>query len=544
MAVITLVGFLGANVATSPRLLAENVGVHVVDADPGRGDLRPIRDRVTVATVPTSPQRRSIYRMGRDTPNDAKYWLSSSAIVNYARGFDSSDTSERTYFTGDGTPKWTDNIKALGGGPSYPQAVRELAVPAPTVAATVGIVTNGTSGTESEIFFVHTFVNDIGWESAPSPISTGVLCKPGSTLSISNLPAAPAGAYAITTRRIYRTQAGATGEAEFFFHSEIPIGATSTTDTGQKLGDVMPVGGMIPPPAGAFGMIALWSGIYSVLSPDGVHLSEPGLAYAYPARYDIATKGKPVANAKWEQCYLVLTTAEAVLIQGQDPSSMSDMELRNVWPCAAARGVVSMGDGAVWPSNEGLASTYSDKLLTEDIVTPAQWKAMVPSSIVAGRYGRLYVASYDDGAGRKGFMFDPKSPTGIWYLSSGFDACHYDELADALYVLEGGNVRRFDAGALLTASFTSKVFRQTPPQNYSHAQVVADSYPVPVTFTAKWVDERGQPRTVLQTRIALSGEAFTLRSGFMADDWQIQVASSDNLQAVRLATNVHELNAA
>ncbi|WP_230685400.1 hypothetical protein, partial [Streptococcus pneumoniae] len=83
-----------------------------------------------------------------------------------------------TYYTGDGTPKWTDNSIGLTGGPPYPQASRELAVPAPTTAPAIALTTDGT-GTDATRYYVETFVNDLGWESAPSPISTGLVCKPG-----------------------------------------------------------------------------------------------------------------------------------------------------------------------------------------------------------------------------------------------------------------------------------------------------------------------------------------------------------------------------
>ena len=131
---INLIGFAGANLAEHPRRLPESVGVSIVDAEPGNSDLRSMRAAVTVATVPTSPQRRTIYRLGRDAISDTNYWLSWSTIVHAIRGFDGDDTSERTYFTGSGTPKWTNNIIGLAGGAPYPQGVRELAVPAPTAA--------------------------------------------------------------------------------------------------------------------------------------------------------------------------------------------------------------------------------------------------------------------------------------------------------------------------------------------------------------------------------------------------------------------------
>lgn len=176
-------------------------------------------------------------------------------------------------------------------------------------------------------------------------------------------------------------------------------------------------------------------------------------------------------------------------------------------------------------------------------MTPRQWKALRPETIVAGRWGRFYVASYNDGTGAKGFMFDPLMPAqGIWCLSAGFDACWYDELADTLYVLEGGNVRKFDgAGSLLTAKLTSKTFRQAAPRNFGWGKVVATAYPVTVKVTAKWLDKLGVEQSHVDTRIAPNDRPFTLGGGFLAEDWQIEVQSAvGTVQAVRLATELRD----
>lgn len=538
---ITLAGFAGANLAVHPRLLPEAVGVSVVDADPGHSDLRPLRDRVTVATVPTIPQRLTLYRLGRDTPSDANYWLSWSTIVHAIRGFDGSDPTERTYFSGSGSPKWTDNVIGLAGGAPYPQGARELAVPAPITKPTVVLTTNGTDGTESTVFYVETFVNDLGWESAPGPVSNGVLMKPGGLVTIGPLEAAPAGNYSINRRRIYRTQAGTSGAADFYFLREIGIGTTTTTDDARALGDVMPVAGWIPPPATAHSLIALWGGVTCLLDGKRILFSEPNAPYAYPEKYDIATLDTPLATATWEQNLLVLTTGRPVLVGGSSPGEMDDSRLAMSQPLASVRSVVALGHGVAWASNEGLAyaGAAGQSMLTDGVLTPQQWKALVPSSMVAGRYGRFFVCSYNDGSGRKGFMFDPLRPQqGIWFLSTGFDACFYDELADVLYVLEGGNVRKFDAGAVLPARFVSKRFLQTAPTNFSVAKVVASTYPVTLTVTARWVGPDGVHLQHVENRTVLNDAAFTLDSGFLADDWQIEVQASGSVQAVRLATDV------
>ena len=529
---INIAGFAGANLAINARLLNEAVGVHVIDAEPGRGDLRPLHAPLTVATVPTGTPQKAIYRMGRDTPNDAQYWLSWSTIVNAIRGFDENDTTERTYFTGSGTPKWTDNVMGLSGGPPYPQATRELAMPAPIVAL-IATETSPGIGDDGTVFYVHTFVNDLGWESAPSPVSIGLTCKPGAIVDLTGLPAAPAGNYGINRRRIYRTSVGSTGVSVFLFLREETIGTTSTTDDARALGDELATGGWDVPPADAYGLIGLWNGMASMLSGKAVWFTEPYTPYATPSRYKFPVQNKPVAQAKWEQNLLVLTTGAPVILQGQDPNSMSETPSRLGFACMSARSVVEFKHGVVWASNEGLAYTGSDSLLTEGVLTQRQWKLLKPETMIAGRYGRLYVCSYDDGTGsRKGFMFDPLSPAqGIWFLSTGFDACWYDELSDQLYVLEGGNVRKFDGGdTLLTAKYTSKKFHQTSKRNFAWCKVVADAYPVTAKVYADGV--------LRHQRTVPSEDAFTLPDGFIAEDWQGEVQSSvGSVQAMRLAVD-------
>jgi hypothetical protein len=123
---VTVSGFSGAVNAPHPKLLPETVGTVSWNQKPGRGDFRPWRDPLDVATVPAG--RKTIYRFGRDVAEDGRYWMSWTGIVHAVRGMVADDTTERTYYTGDGFPKWTDNTIALAGG-TYPAAWRKLGVP-------------------------------------------------------------------------------------------------------------------------------------------------------------------------------------------------------------------------------------------------------------------------------------------------------------------------------------------------------------------------------------------------------------------------------
>jgi hypothetical protein len=538
---ITLSGFSGSNSAIDPRQLPESVGVLMTNAYPGLGDLRPLKNHTTVATVPTSPQRNTIHRMGRSAINDALYWLSWADVVTTTLGF-GTDTTERTYYTGDGAPKWTNNDIGLSGGAPYPQASRLLGVPAPSTAPTVALTVDGT-GTSATRYYVETFVNDLGWESAPSPVSVGVLARPGATLAISGLATPPGGSYGFTLRRIYRTQDGASGTAEFFFLREIAIGTTSTTDDARVLGELLPTEGWLPPPSTAFGIIALWNGMMALLNGKTLHISEAGFPYAYPLLYEKELKDEPVATAKWGQNLLVLTKGAPVVFLGQDPAGMVDLPPRVAQACRSARGAVGFSHGVAWPSTEGLAyiGDGGQGLLTKDILTPEQWRALNPDTMVAGRWQRFYVCSYDSGGGvLRGFMIDPLNPAGgIIYLSTGWNACQYDELADALYVLEGGNVRKFAGGTThMAADFTSKQFLQVQPVTFGAAKVVARTYPVTLEVYAEGA--------LKLTRSVASREGFTLPDGFMAEDWHVKVstpaasATANNVQSIRLAARIQD----
>ncbi len=532
---ITLTGFSGSNSAVDPRQLPEAVGVYMANAYPGLGDLRPLNNHLTVATVPTSPQRRTIWRMGRDVASESLYWLGWSGVVSVTPGF-GTDPTERTYYANDGTPKWTNNDIGLTGGPPYPQGSRELSVPAPTTAPTVVLDVNGTTGSDATRFYVETYVNDLGWESAPSPPSTGIVCKPGATLDITGLSTPPSGSYGLVARRIYRTQNDTGNSADFYLLREITIGTTTTEDDARVLGELLPTEGYLPPPADSTHILALWNSIMVVLAGKEVCFCEAGFPYAYPLRYRKELKSKGVGLAKFGQNVVVVTTGAPVLYQGQSPDGMQEMPPMMAQACVSATSVVSFPHGAAWASNEGYAycGDRGQLNLTENVLTAEQWRALVPSTMVAGRWGRFIVCSYDDGT-RKGFMLDPLRPeAGIVWLTTGFNACYYDEISDQLFVLEGGNVRKFAGGTTkMTAVFWSKQYLQPFPMVFGAAKVVATGYPVSLEV---WAD--GAQKLA---RSVASREGFTLPDGFTAEEWQLRLSTANDLPVARMATRMQEL---
>lgn len=538
---LTISGFNGANRALHPKLIPENVGVDSLNQKPGRGDLRPWKLPVTVATIPAGA--KTIHRMGSDVASDTLYWLSWNKEVHISQGFESDDTTERTYYTGDGAPKVTDTTLALASTP-YPMAARDLGVPAPA-AKLIGSVSaiSATAGSVNAmmetVFYVYTYVSNWGSEGAPSPVSAQIEKKRIDQVTLTGFAAPPAGNYGIETIRIYRTQSGSNGDANFFFLAELPLGAQTFTDDGRELGEVMATSTWTMPPADLKGLISLWNGMLAGISGSSVRFCEAYIPYAWPIAYDaIPPDGTPVALGVFGQSLLVLTTGRPLLLSGSSPESMDQQPLEIPQACVSARSVVSMGAGVAWASNDGLCwyGVGGARILTSGIMTREDWQALRPSSIVGCMYEGLYFASYDTGSGRKGFLIDPNSPQGVYFLDVGFEAMHFDELQDQLYVAAGTSVQRWDAGAPMTATFKSKVFRTPYPTNFSCGELVADTYPVSMKVFADGALVHEQD---VESRLP-----FRLPSGFMACDWQVQVTTSNAVQGVVLANNMTELREA
>lgn len=536
MAVIRWAGFAGENRALHPKLLGDAVGTVSRNQKPGRGDLRPWRNPLNVATVPAG--RKTIYRMGRDVASDSQYWLSWTGTVHAIRGFSSDDTTEQTFYTGDGAPKVTNNVIGLASAP-YPTTSRPMGIPAPATALTAVKDAGAWTGDVVTYFYTYTFVSDWGWESAPAPVSAQHDRESDATTALSAFAAAPAGNYGIDRIRIYRTQTGTTGATEFFFLREIAYGTTSTSDDNRTMGEVLPTTTWIAAPDDLHHLTALWNGMAAGISGNGVRFCEPYAAYAWPIQYEVLPPdAMPVALGVAGQNLLVLTNGRPLLVSGTSPDSMDQMPLEFSQACVSAESVASMGAGVAWASGDGLCwwgPGTGPRILTAGIMTRDDWQALKPGTIVGQMYEGLYLGSYDDGAGRKAFLIDPANPTGLYFLDVGYEAMHFDELQDQLYILAGTNVQRWDAGgAFMTARARSKVFRAPAPMNFGAAEVVADAYPVTFRVYADGV--------LKHTQAVTSRNPFHLPAGFMALDWQFEVETTGAVQGCAVASSIRELS--
>lgn len=539
---LSINSFLGEAHSVDPKLLPATVGTATVAMRPGKGDLRPWRNPTLAQSgVPTSPQRISMYLM------TSGYWFTWTTVVNAVKGFDANDTTERFYFTGSGTPKWTNNILGLGGGPPYPQATRELSVPAPTSTMTTGVAAVGT-GEVAEWSYVQTFVNDIGWESAPGPNSMTVSAAVDSTITVGNLDLAPSGSYGITLTRIYRSETGADGSAAFFFLGEYGAGTTSITDASLgSLGDQLATGALgvggswTPPPADGHSLVVMWNGMLAMASGKSVYVCEPYTPYAYPLRYRIDVADNVIGLGVYGQNLVILTDGDVYVAVGSDPASLDCQPQRIYQPCLSARSIVSFEDCVVWSTTGGLYVFGDSKrgLLTQGVIDPEDgWPAYQPNAIMGSRHKHLRLYFCVPTAGTNiAFCIDIDEPSGIYSFNQGSMDGMHRAYNGQLYYIDGANIWLWDSDITYPlASFTSKPFQMPSPMSYSACEVIASAYPVHVTVWG--TNERGT--VTLLDRDVPSQVPVRMKAGKF-DQFQVKVDTTTTVQAVRLGQDEDDL---
>lgn len=536
MPLATLTTFLGANTRIEPRYLQPGVGVVSLNQKPSEsGDFRPWRSPLTITGPVVPAGRQTLYRMGRDTPSDTSFWLCWSTPVHVIRGFDTTDPTERTYYTGNDTPKWTNNILGLASAP-YPTASRELQVPQPTIAPTAVMNVDGATGEPRSLYYCWTWVNDIGWESAPSPPVLAPPAIPGAIIDLATTEGVPSGNYGVTTVRWYRTQTtNALGDAEFFFLRDYAVGASGMQDDGRELGtDVLPTGAdtlRLVLPSTAKGLTYCWNQFAAALVGKTVRFCEPELIYAWPLGNEYEVPDTPIAQCAFGQRLIVLTSGGAEMFTGQSPDAMDQKPM--AFPVIVAeRSLVVGTNWCAWAAKDGLwlydATGAPPRNLVGECLTPAQWALLAPTTMHCyyfeiGNNQPVIIGFYNDGA-LKGFVVDPSNPLGMYFLSTGYTSAYWDKLQRKLFVLDGATLKQFDAdAAFMTATFRGKIERQQAETEASWIEVLAAGGPATVRLLVDGTEVYDN---------AISTGEHRVPDGVAGREMQLEVETATTLQGV------------
>jgi hypothetical protein len=149
MAVFTIKSFGGIAPKIPARYLQDSQAQTALNCPVFTGSIQPLAD-VGAAVHSVAAGTKTIYRFGQDTISDSEHWFEWDKEVDVVRGQIAADTSEWTFYSGDGGPKATYNAIALSAA-GYPALSRPLGLPAPATAPTALPVAKTATGTGAEI---------------------------------------------------------------------------------------------------------------------------------------------------------------------------------------------------------------------------------------------------------------------------------------------------------------------------------------------------------------------------------------------------------
>lgn len=494
------------------------------------GDLRSLKSaRTVVKPVPLAKAIKSIYRMGMSLP-ETQYWLTWTTDVDVARGIVAGDTTERTYYTGDGVPKVTNLQMATQGGTSYPVNAYALGVPAPTRAPTC-IASTSTAPAETRVY-IYTYVSAWGEEGAPSP-PTKVTVTEGGSVKLSLLATAPTGNYNIAAKRIYRSQQTASGSAVYEFVAEIADASTTFEDKllPTELGEPLSTLSYAMPPATLTGLVGLPNGIMAGFSGHDLYFCEPNLPYAWPEKYRLTADYPIVGLGVFGSSILVCTKGSPYLVTGVHPDSMSMERIELDQACVSKRSIVSIGGGVMYASPDGLVNVGvgGSRVVTQALYTREEWQELVPETIEGYFHDGKYVALYAGG----GFILNSLEDASLTMFDETVTAGHVDAVNDALYLVIGGDIKKFNAGANLTYTWRSKKFQFAASPGPGCARVDADTYPVTFNLYADGA--------LIHSRQVLDEQVFRLPGDYRPRQIELELIGTQRIRLLAVADHPKEL---
>lgn len=524
---IQLGPFLGLAPAVAPKLLNANNARVATDCDLSTGEIAPAKSPgASVATLLSNT--KTLHWFNRAANSGAGYWLQFNGDVDVVRGQIADDPNLRTYYTGDGVPKYTTvTLAQLGSGP-YPGASRNLGLPAPSAPVAVGPTGAAPAGSQKlSTSYVMTYVSDLGEEGPPSPPSNDVDRWDGAAVQLNSLSVA-SGQFVIAGKRLYRIELNDV----FQFVGEVAASTTSFNDAlnSESLGEPVPSDEWIAPNANMRGLVAMPNGVMAGFWGNTVAFCEPGEPHAWPTRYRLALDYDVVAMAVSAYGLIAATTGTPYLISGASPDAMGQQKMELAAACASKRSMVDLGAFVVYASADGLvgAGGADARVITAEHITPEQWRAKYsPASIHAVRWGDKYLGFYPGGA----FSFSPAQ--GFADFSQTADCTFLDEATGDIYLKVGTQLRKWWKGSDANYTYRTKVFAIPPRRPMAAAKVDASSYPLTLKFFTDG--------TLKKTISVTSSKAFRLPVDSRYREFELEVSGAPKVSGIQAATSMSEI---
>ncbi len=539
---IPIAGFTGEIPRLDPTALPHQGASRAYNTDLDNGVLQPLKGLAPVQAL-NLPDTRTVYRY-HPTPgdDDSGYWFEWDNEVDIVLAPIRSNNQSIACFTGDVYPKITDRDTAIGPGVMPANSYR-LGVPAPALAMVVNADSGGDDDPvyQFERDYVITQVCQLGsllMEGPPSSASSVLTLSVGQTVTISGIGAVPTGNYNLHSKRLYRRRVS-NGAGIFQLVAELPPGQDTFEDILDDTdipGDPLLSENWYPPPDSLHSLGVLPNGLLFGADGNDVVISEPYRVHAwnpfarYPCNYPV------IGTGQTGNTLVALTAENPFIISGMNPTAMSATELKIDQGCLSRRSIVSGPFGVAYASPDGIVVVNGQNagVVSDGLFSREQWRKLNPSSIVASHLDNRYIFSYTKTNGEQGgYIFDPKRPdTGLIHFDTAFTAVYKDALADGLFVVADGFIKRFETGDPLTYQWQSKVLI-TRPRSFNCARIEAASYDN-LTFV---LYRDGQE---VMRQVITGDYGFRLPAP-RGSQWQFALTGTDTVYAITLADSMMEL---
>ncbi len=297
--------------------------------------------------------------------------------------------------------------------------------------------------------------------------------------------------------------------------------------------DVDPGSAWLAPPDAMFGLCELWNGMFIAGLDKSYLICVAYTPHAWPLKYRFTMPDKFVGAATYGQTVVIVTTGLPRVSSGSSPGAMSSSPIFMREAGVSRRSVKGVGHGVCWASNNGLCyhGQRGTMNLTNDLISRSTWLALNPATIIGAVHEQFYIGIY---SATQAFMIDTLNPTGVIWLSLGGYGVFEDSLSGNLYIAGAGNtVRKWEAGAQLTALHKGPVVRTKEPHCAHWARVEASAYPVALKL---WADGN----LVVDVSVA-NRKPVVLPSGYVAELWQREVSGAGPIEGVAVATDIEDL---
>ncbi len=442
---IAIETFRGMVPKPDSRLLPVEVATLARNCRFDRGQIEPYHNSPSYGALPIS-NVKSLFRYADN------FWFSWSEDVDAVNSPIDQDDYARVYYTGDGEPKVTYNTIATAGS-IKPSASFKLGVPAPAgsplIVSAVFEQDNEGFANDLTVFYVYTYVTELGEEGQPSALSAEVtIYDPTSNTVLIRFPDIVPTGHNITHIRLYAS-ATTTDGGGYYHVADIPIASKDTpfehTIDESALGADLVSVNYDMPPDDMKGLVSLPNGILAGFSGNSVCFSVAFQPQAWPFDYRQTTEHNIVGLSVFGNSLFVATEGKPYVFTGISPDSMTGQKLETNQACVSKRSIVDMGEYVIYASAEGLvaASSGDIRVITQDLLRKDQWQQYQPDTIHAYQVEGKYLAFF---GGNAAFIFDPADKSFIeidMYADAGFNILKEDKL----YLSINDNLVLWDADA-------------------------------------------------------------------------------------------------